>query len=887
MLRPILSLVISIVVTTALFGQREGDNWVFGWNAGLRFMPDSSITFYSSAVHTREGVASISDRNTGELLFYTDGRQVWDRNHGYMPNGFGLMGNYSAAQSSVIIPKPGSTTRYYIFTAPQLNETDVPYAWSEVDMSLNNGLGDVLPATKNTPMGKDATEKLTVARHCNNRDFWVVMRHANGNRFSVRLVDQNGVQAPTEFSLGGFLDNSSWNKANYLKFSQDQRLLVHPIGPLSLDNYHSTIEIFAFDNATGTITGPLYTIDGLQYAYAAEFSADNRLLYVSDISTQGTSYVHQYDLGAGSPLAIKASRTILAQDDTDDYGALQIGPDGKIYVAKEFGYDNGSTRLDVIHFPSVKGPDCTYEVNGLQLQHGQSLIGLPNIPNYVYRKAPEILTVKHCPTGTFRFSLNHASASASVSWLFGDPGSGNANTAAGTTVEHAFSLPGQYSVQAIHSTPCGADTAHLLIDVRTPLLADTAFCQGGTLTLTGPTPNTYWNFNYTGPTLTVTTPGPVVYQFADDFGCLIIDTISVQQTPPLSSTETLLLCQGDTAVVFGQPVTAAGTYSMLLAASNGCDSVHTVQVFMGVDTIRVYENLHVCRGDTAYRLGVALFEDGTYTLDAPPVGNCAVRHYITVAIRELPVITAAVTESGCTGHPIGRIELLNLMPGTQIRINRSDWLSGNSFSGLVAAAYQVELRDVFGCVQEAEVEVPEPWPYSVNVAMDTSRADCGLVPLRATHTSPHPVVYAWSPTKGLDCTDCAEVVSMPKSDTEYTVITTDTAGCTASASVIVPYRYLFHLYAPNAFSPNDDGVHDRFTLYGSLCVQMIRSLSVFDRWGGEIFHGADLTPGEEQQGWDGYWRNSPLSPGVYTWIARVELYDGEIIQLSGTVTVIR
>ena len=141
MLRPTTFFLFVLLLPLHATAQHEGDNWVFGWNAGLRFKPGGAFSYFSGSQNTREGISCISDKNTGDLLFYTDGIQVWDRNHNTMPNGNGLWGNYSAAQSGVIIPKPGSDTRYYIFTAPQINQISTPYAWSEVDMTGNNGLG--------------------------------------------------------------------------------------------------------------------------------------------------------------------------------------------------------------------------------------------------------------------------------------------------------------------------------------------------------------------------------------------------------------------------------------------------------------------------------------------------------------------------------------------------------------------------------------------------------------------------------------------------------------------------------------------------------------------------------------------------------------------------
>ncbi|MBR77710.1 MAG: hypothetical protein CMD36_07355, partial [Flavobacteriales bacterium] len=157
---------------------KEGYSWCFGWSAGLDFSSGSPVAAICS-LSTSEGCASISDTN-GNLLFYTDGSIVWDKNHVSMPNGIGLTGHFSSSQSAVIVKKPASTTNYYIFTLDGIG-SGYSITWdglyySEVDMTLNGGLGDVIASTKNTPVISHTAEKIAVVKHDNDTDFWIVVR---------------------------------------------------------------------------------------------------------------------------------------------------------------------------------------------------------------------------------------------------------------------------------------------------------------------------------------------------------------------------------------------------------------------------------------------------------------------------------------------------------------------------------------------------------------------------------------------------------------------------------------------------------------------------------------------------------------------------------------
>jgi gliding motility-associated-like protein len=94
------------------------------------------------------------------------------------------------------------------------------------------------------------------------------------------------------------------------------------------------------------------------------------------------------------------------------------------------------------------------------------------------------------------------------------------------------------------------------------------------------------------------------------------------------------------------------------------------------------------------------------------------------------------------------------------------------------------------------------------------------------------------------------------------------------------------VYAPNIFSPDDDGRDDRFILYAKAAID-IESIHVYDRWGSLVWQGVHLTPGDESAGWDGRVRGDLPSPGVYVWQARIQFVDGQTELFEGDVTVIR
>jgi hypothetical protein len=102
-----------LLLASNVFAQLQNNNWIFGYGGSVNFSgvnPVSSLVSISS----NEQTASVSDPITGQLLFYTDARNVWNANNQLMPNGSGLLGGFftSATQGALIVPFPDNNKKY-------------------------------------------------------------------------------------------------------------------------------------------------------------------------------------------------------------------------------------------------------------------------------------------------------------------------------------------------------------------------------------------------------------------------------------------------------------------------------------------------------------------------------------------------------------------------------------------------------------------------------------------------------------------------------------------------------------------------------------------------------------------------------------------------------
>lgn len=363
--------------------QKEANIWYFGENAGLDFTSGAPVYLLNSAMNKDEGCSSVSNPS-GNLLFYTDGIHVWNKNHQQMPNGFGLAGHESSTQSALIVPKPGSSTLYYIFTSDAFFYAN-GLRYSVVDLSLQGGLGDV--TIKNTLLHTPSTEKVTAVKHTNGTDIWVISHGGNSNLFHAYLVTASGVSAPVSTGIGSMHSgggvSGTLNAIGSMKVSPDGSRLALAIYNLSL------VELFDFSTSTGLVSNPVSFPAIYTNVYGIEFSSDiSKLFFTSDTT------VYQANLNAGSASAIVNSTQAAGNINwgpfgpgTNYLGALQLGPDGRIYGTSFF-----SEYLFVIQNPNAPGIECGFVEQGVWLGGKHCYGGLPGFVQSYFNTVPQNVT---------------------------------------------------------------------------------------------------------------------------------------------------------------------------------------------------------------------------------------------------------------------------------------------------------------------------------------------------------------------------------------------------------------------------------------------------------------------------------------------------------------
>jgi len=321
----------------------------------------------------------------GNLLFYSNGLYVSDAFGNAMPNGGGLNpGPFTTnfpkglplQQGNIVIPIPGETGKYFLFhkTCSYVNNLLKPLEllYSIIDMSLNNGLGDVV--FKNSSILQDTLVRgeLGATKHANGRDWWLITHAVNSSKFYKLLI--------TPFSILVSSQNyGTWRNLypGCTDFSPDGSKFAQY-------NPDTGIDIFDFDRCSGLFSNYInIPINDSAIMGSVVFSPNSKILYVTSIN-----YIYQFDLTASNiPLSMK---TVAIWDSTysphppfaTTFLMGELGPDNKVYV----NCANSTLTMHVINYPdSLNGYDI--QQHSIQLPSFNAFT-IPNHPNYYLGSLP-------------------------------------------------------------------------------------------------------------------------------------------------------------------------------------------------------------------------------------------------------------------------------------------------------------------------------------------------------------------------------------------------------------------------------------------------------------------------------------------------------------------
>lgn len=290
----------------------------------------------------------------------------------------------------------------------------------------------------------------------------------------------------------------------------------------------------------------------------------------------------------------------------------------------------------------------------------------------------------------------------------------------------------------------------------------------------------------------------------------------------------------------------------------------------------------------------------TITVDQPGVYIAAATNtesdcigYDTVVVSAIPLLTFDSTLVAPTcSEPEGTIVFTPTAPSSDftIQVDNQQGVSGDVFS-LMPGAYTFNLITTEGCTTVVPIVIPEVEPLDVRFDPDvlTNLDRGGSVELRpiinVAENALTQILY--SPDTFLNSTQILYPIASPLLPITYQIMVTDTNGCVDSATVQLLLNQNVHYYVPNAFSPNDDGINDYFTIFSDETITSIKSLKIFNRWGGKVFDITDIPTNDVSKGWNGIVNSKAASESVFVYYATLSTIYGTEIDIQGEFVLVR
>lgn len=378
--------------------------------------------------------------------------------------------------------------------------------------------------------------------------------------------------------------------------------------------------------------------------------------------------------------------------------------------------------------------------------------------------------------------------------------------------------------------------------------------------------------------------------------CVRVECLNLEVRPAWSTNDSATICQGETYEFFGTPLTEPGLYTEFLTASNGCDSLITLDLSV-LPSVNTNLQATICQNDTLFLNGAPLTEPGTYTAEFQTTLGCdsIVEMQLTVLPEfETPVsiiicegetyafngqeLSAAGTyeaalqsQAGCDSLVVLQLlveALSQTFFDTTLCIGEALEMGSTVLDS--AGDYTLQFTDANGCDSTVYLMLdyyPPPL-YEVETTPDFGYGDGGL--LLALADSTHSLIWE-------DGSTTLERINLQAGF--YYASIEDEWGCVAEIEVEVPAGELL-LAMPNTFTPNGDGVNDFFNVVSNAEAR-VAGFRIFNRWGQQVYDNEN--PG---QGWDGTANGEPQPTEVYYYQIEVQTPDG-LWTRQGDVTLVR
>lgn len=410
---------LSVLLTTAILfivedarGQaigKEGNVWVFGAQCYADFNSNPPLTARPAnlSFETDEGCAIACGPN-GQIVMYSDGSSLYNKNHNAVKSQ-NMGGHTSSTQSGIFVPINRHPGQYFLYAIGAVEDPIIRLMENKIQTYEDNDTIRILQSRK--VIAENTSEKISSVLHCNKKDMWIATTTRYCEKLFVYKVTEEGVISPPTITpiTVKQIPRDNFTGSGQMKFSADGDF-VAIVARGNSDPSH--VIVGRFDNFTGKASDwKLLKIHG-SLAYGVEWSPNSSYLYISsgrsDKKNGKLERIHTDSIFS----SLNPKLELVDQRDGYWNGALQLAPNGKIYMAVR----------DNQHLASVSNPnsenDMLFTHKDLSLT-GTCQLGLPSFPQSSFRQNPtvEIESIEYCQKQSiFKIRVNKKN-SENYRWL--------------------------------------------------------------------------------------------------------------------------------------------------------------------------------------------------------------------------------------------------------------------------------------------------------------------------------------------------------------------------------------------------------------------------------------------------------------------------------------
>ncbi|MGG9960719.1 PKD domain-containing protein [Ferruginibacter sp. SUN106] len=506
----------------------------------------------------------------------------------------------------------------------------------------------------------------------------------------------------------------------------------------------------------------------------------------------------------------------------------------------------------------------------------------------VSKPTAAINAINNCGSKSIAITASAFVVNDAITTHYVNYGDGNSGIINPNNTTYTYSNYGSYTIKYVvkSSVGCASDTVYQTIVVKDKPVVNISYSN-----------NACQNTNYVlTATASVSASNITNYTWLKD-GVVQSSANSVLTDNSIAGTYVYKViaasatgCGSDTAV---QAVVVEKYPTTIFTASGGCVGKPIVITNGSINnntvgSVQYLWTTNDGQTSTAAVPDFSFMASGTKTIQLTTTtqNGCANSITKTITIDDYPVAAFDITEA-CMGK---NITISNNSTGT---IASYAWQTSNAqqSAGVVPqfifnapGNYSIKLQvaTANNCIATTTKNTSiTPVQLFTTPAIDTNAVTGQPVQISITGAA----TYTWLPASNLNNATSSNPVFTASVTGIYPLVAEGTTaqGCKGNATLTIKVfagdKYLF---IPNAFTPNADGVNDKFHITCS-GLQALTSFTVYNRYGQIVYHQNNCS----NSGWDGTFNGTAQPQGAYVYNWQGIAFNGKAISGKGSVILIR